>query len=363
MSVEKIFVTKSFTPPEEEYQKYVHRIFESSQFTNNGPLLKELEKQLKEYLCVEHLQFVTNGTAALQLALRGLGITQGDIITTPFSYVATTSAILWERCNPVFVDIDSNSLCLDPNKVEAAITPQTRAIMPVHVFGYPCDVEAIADIGKRHSIPVIYDAAHAFGCRYKGRSLLDYGDIATCSFHATKLFHTVEGGAVICHDDNINRIIDLAKRFGHHGDEHFQLGINAKASEFQAAMGLTNLPYLDKIIQNRKKAVNQYNALLDNTVWHPETPADLDYNYAYYPVIFKSEEELLKAQAKLEEDNIYLRRYFYPSLNTLPYLPTRQSCPISEDICPRIACLPLFYGIENSIIKRIVNSLLKIVGV
>ena len=358
MDSEPIFVTKSFSPPAEEYQRYVAQILASSQFTNNGPLLCELEGKLRDFIGVENLQFVTNGTVAIQLALRGLGITEGEIITTPFSYVATTSAILWERCSPVFVDIDPKTLCIDPNKIEAAITPKTRAILAVHVFGIPCDTDALADIGQRYGLPVIYDAAHAFGCIYKGKSLLSYGDVSTCSFHATKLFHTIEGGAVICRDTEVHKRVDLAKRFGHTGDNHICLGINAKASEFQAAMGLCNLPRVPEIIADRRRSVELYDSLLGNVVTRPAIPADTVYNYAYYPVIFDSEQTLLTVKSALEAQNIHLRRYFYPSLNTLPYLPTRQSCPISEDVSLRIACLPLFYGLNEVQLRNICTIIL-----
>lgn len=350
---DRINVTRSYSPPAEEYQQYVSKILETSVFTNNGPYLQKLETELKDYLNVPHLQFVTNGTVAIQLALRALGITEGEIITTPFSYVATTSAILWERCSPVYVDIEPNSFCINPELIESAITPKTKAILAVHVFGIPCNTEAIADIGNKHGIPVIYDAAHAFGCVYKGKSLLSYGDVSTCSFHATKLFHTIEGGAVICRDEAVHKRADLAKRFGHTGDNHICLGINAKASEFQAAMGLCNLPHVPEIIADRRRSVELYDSLLGNIVTRPTIPADTVYNYAYYPVLFDSEQTLLSVKAALEAENVYLRRYFYPSLNTLPYLPTRQSCPISEDVSLRIACLPLYFRMEDNLINDI----------
>lgn len=358
MTSDPVYVTKSFTPPEEAFQGYVHRIFATSQFTNNGPLLQELTEKLRDFLGVKYLQFVTNGTLAIQLALRELGITEGEVITTPFTYVATTSAILWEHCEPVYVDIDPRTLCIDPNKIEAAITPRTRAILPVHVFGIPCDVEAIAEIGRRHGIPVIYDAAHGFGCVYKGKSLLDYGDASTCSFHATKLFHTIEGGCIICHDESVNRKVHFAKQFGHSYDEHVQLGINAKASEFQAAMGLCNLPCVPEIIADRKRNVLLYDELLAGFLQRPEIPAGTEYNYAYYPVIFPSEDALLRAGVALEVENIHFRRYFYPSLDTLPYLTKKQSCPLSDDIARRIACLPLFYGLEEETVGKVASLFL-----
>lgn len=350
-----IFVTQSFSPPVEEYLRYVQQILKSRQFTNNGPLLRELEDKLRDCLGVKYLQFVTNGTLALQLALRGLGITEGEIVTTPFTYVATTSAILWEHCEPVFVDIDPRSFCIDPERVEAALTPKTRAILAVHVFGVPCDVRALEDLGKRRGIPVVYDAAHAFGVEYLGRSLCAWGDVATCSFHATKLFHTIEGGCVVCHDSEIHDKIDLAKRFGHKGDVHYSLGINAKASELQAAMGLCNLPWLSRIIEDRRRASNYYSEGLRDRIERPRLPEGVNYNYAYYPVVFRDEKDLLNVAAALKEENIHLRRYFYPSLNTLPYLESRQKCPISENVASRIACLPLYYGIETAVLDKIIE--------
>lgn len=354
---EPIFVTKSFSPPVDDYQRYVTRILTTCQFTNNGPLLCELEAKLRDFIGVKNLQFVTNGTVALQLALRGLGITEGEIITTPFTYVATTSAILWERCTPVYVDIDPQTLCIDPNKIEAAITPRTRAILAVHVFGIPCDVDALADISQRYGLPVIYDAAHAFGCEYNGRALLSYGDISTCSFHATKLFHTIEGGCVICRDAEVHKQVDLSKRFGHNYDTYVCLGINAKSSEFQAAMGLCNLPHVPEIIADRHRCVELYDQCLEGRFARPTIPSGTKYNYAYYPVLFRSEADILTAKAALEQQNIHFRRYFYPSLNTLPYIPTWQECPISEDIAVRIACLLLFYGLEEDTIFKIAEIL------
>jgi dTDP-4-amino-4,6-dideoxygalactose transaminase len=350
--VSKIFVTKSFLPPKEEYFSYISKTWDNGILTNGGPLLLELEEKLRDYLEVKNCQFVTNGTIALQLALDGLGIKEGEVITTPFSYVATTSSILWERCEPVFVDIERDNFTIDVKKIEAAITPNTRAIMAVHVFGYACDVEKIEKLAEKHNIKVIYDAAHAFGVRYKGKSLLDYGDVSTLSFHATKLFHTVEGGACIAKDDKVNARIDLSKRFGHHYNDFIQVGINGKNSEFHAAMGLANFPYIEHIIESRRKISELYDKLLDGLVQLPKKQKDLEYNYAYYPVVFKSEKTLLKVFDVLAAEYIFPRRYFYPSLNNLPYV-KKQSCPVSEDISPRIACLPLFVGLEHSVVEKI----------
>ncbi len=357
--MERINVTKTFLPPLEEYEQYLKQIWASDHLTNYGPLLKELEKQLKAYLHVKHFHVVSNGTMALQLALRALDITEGEIITTPFSYVATTSAILWERCEPVFVDIRPDTLCIDVEKIEAAITPRTKAIMPVHVFGNPCDVEAIASIAKKHSLKVIYDAAHAFGATYKGKSLLDYGDITIGSFHATKLFHTIEGGGIVARDKAVHDKIELMKRFGHNGDDHLAMGINAKASEFQAAMGLCNLRYIDEIIRKRRAVVETYDRLLKDAFQKFTPNKDLQPNYGYYPILFENGRDLLKKTEALAKKNIFPRRYFYPSLNTLPYLKTVQSCPISEDIASRILCLPLHADLREEDIKIICEVLKK----
>lgn len=355
--MEAINVTKSFLPPLEEFQAYVEQIWNRGHLTNQGPLLKQLESEIAAHLKVKNPHFITNGTLGLQLALRSLGIMSGEIITTPFSYVATTSSILWEHCKPVFVDIEPDSLCIDPGKIEAAITKKTRAIMPVHVFGNPCDIEKIEAIAAKHNLPVIYDAAHAFGVQYKGKSLLDYGDVSMCSLHSTKLFHTIEGGLLIAKNKLVGSKIEHVKKFGHVGDEHIMLGINAKASEFQAAMGLCNLKYVQSLIKDRKRASEHYDSLLKTHFERPSLREGTVYNYAYYPILFKSEKALLKAFEKLKTENIFPRRYFYPSLNTLPYIKQKTDCPVSEDVSSRIACLPLFNGIEEKVINKIAGVL------
>jgi len=351
--MDRINVTKTFLPPLEDYQRYVEQIWERDQLTNQGPLLIELQKKLESYLKVPNLHMVTNGTLALQIAIRALDMPEGEIITTPFSYVATTSSILWEHFEPVFVDIEPNTFCIDAAKIEAAITPKTRAIMPVHVFGFPCEVEKIDAIAQKHNLRVIYDAAHAFGVEYKGHSLSSYGDASILSFHATKLFHSIEGGAIITPDQSLSDKVELMKRFGHNGDEHYMLGMNAKASEFQAAMGLCNLTYMEDIIKKRRAVTDLYNELLTDKVQKPVVPADTAYNYAYYAIVMETEAQLLGALQSLENLNIFPRRYFYPSLNTLPYLRAAQSCPVSEDISRRIMCLPLYVGLEDEIVRKV----------
>ena len=352
-TTEKIFVTKPYLPPKEEYYSYVDRIYETGHLTNEGPLVKELERKLSDYLGVENFQYVTNGTIALQFALKAFGIEDGEIITTPFSYVATTSSILWERCKPVFVDIEPDNFTLDVSKIESAITEKTKAIMPVHVFGYACDVDGIQKIADKYGLKVIYDAAHAFGSEYKGKSLLSYGDVSTLSFHATKLFHTVEGGACITKDKEVSDRLSLIKRFGNIGEEHYCPGINGKQSEFHAAMGLANFAHIEEIKQRRKTISEYYDELLEGRLGRPKTQSGLEYNYAYYPVLFKTEEELLRVFAALNEQEIYPRRYFYPSINKLSYLDEYKPCPVSENISSRIACLPLYFELRTENIEHI----------
>jgi len=255
-------VSKPFMPPIDEYNLLIAELWETKWLTNNGVYVRELEQRLETYLQVPSLHFVSNGTLALQLALQALDI-KGEVITTPFSFVATTTAIIWENCEPVFVDIDPSTLCIDTDKIEAAITKKTTAILATHVYGIPCDVEKINEIAKKYDLKVIYDAAHAFGVQYKGKSLLKFGDFSTLSFHATKLFHTVEGGAVV---NNVGHKLDsklqLLRSFGFKGDDYIMAGINAKNSEFHAAMGLCNIKYIDKIISERKKITEIYDEVL-----------------------------------------------------------------------------------------------------
>lgn len=354
----EIFVTKTFLPPKEEFNDYINKIWHAGLLTNQGPLLKEFESRTRAYLGVANFQFVANGTLALQLALRAIDIQPGDeIITTPFSYVATTSAILWERGVPVFVDIDDRTLNIDPYKIEAAITPKTKAILAVHVFGIPCNTEAIKVIADKHNLKVIYDGAHAFGVKSYGTPILSFGDISTCSFHATKVFHTIEGGGLISNDDKLAHNIELQKRFGHNGDEHIMLGINAKANEFQAAMGLALLPYIDTILQERKRVHMRYMNGIDAKIYRLQDIEDtLDYNFAYFPVLCKDTTHREKVIEALEKKGVHPRRYFYPSLNTLPYV-SYVDCSVSENIADRILCLPIYPELGNEQIDKIVAIL------
>ncbi len=349
----KINVTKTFLPPKEEYFEYLRRIWDGGQLTNQGPVLLELEEELERYLRVENLHFVTNGTLALQLAIRALGLEQGEIITTPFSYVATSSAILWEGFTPRYVDIEPETYCIDSEKIEEAINKETRAILAVHVFGFPCNIKGISAIAKKHNLKVIYDAAHAFGVKYEGKSIFNQGDISISSFHATKLFHTIEGGCVVAKSKAMSKKVDLLKRFGHNGDSHLMLGINAKATEVQAAMGLCNLKYIDDIIKERKKLTKLYTNLLPKSCTLSSGLEDAGHNSAYLPILLDSEKKLSEVVQRLNRDGIYPRRYFYPSLNTISYIRSNDKCPISEDISKRILCLPLYSGLKKQTIKKI----------
>lgn len=350
-----INVTKSYLPPLSEYSKMIDSIWQNYHLTNRGPLANKLEKDICEKLKLNNLLFVSNGTIAIQLAIKALNIT-GEVITTPFSYVATTNSLLWENCTPVFADISDKTFCINPDKIEALITPKTTAILATHVYGIPCDVEKIEQIAAKHNLKVIYDAAHAFGVEVNGKAIFNYGDVSTCSFHATKLFHTIEGGSITTKDADILKTITLYHSFGHVGDEYFTQGINGKNSEFHAAMGLCNIPMLDVLMSAREKHSNHYTSLLSKSIiTRPEVPANTKYNYAYYPVVFDSEATLLKAKETLFKNEVNTRRYFYPSLNNLPFLTEHYSCPVSEDISKRVLCLPMYYDLESADIERICN--------
>lgn len=308
------------------------------------------------------MHFVSNGTVALQLAIKALNLS-GEIITTPFSFVATTTAILWENCTPVYVDIHPETLCIDADNIEEKITEKTSAILATHVYGIPCDVEKIEKIAKKYNLKVIYDAAHAFGVKYKGKSILKYGDISTLSFHATKVFHTVEGGGIVNNSgSHIDDRISQLKNFGFQDNRSLMEGINGKNSEFHAAMGLCNLKYVNSNLSKRKKLDDTYNHLLHPSIVAIKRKDNVEYNYSYYPIILESEELLLEAMNLLKENNIQARRYFYPSLNNLPYIQAEGICPISEDISKRILCLPLYTNLPIEDVERIstlINSVVR----
>ena len=354
-------VTKSFLPPITEYMAQLERAYKNEWLTNRGELVLELEGKLRTYLALQDSQILitNNGTIPLQIALKLLG-KGGEIITTPFSYVATTAAIAWENCTPVFVDIHPEYLTIDERKIEAAITEKTTCILATHVFGNPCNVEVIEAIAQKHHLKVIYDAAHCFGVQYRGKSIFEYGDVSTCSFHATKLFHTGEGGAIFSKEKQLFDKIYYSHNFGHDGPLAFHgLGINGKISELQAAMGLAVLPHMERIMEARRELVSFYNEHLDFVqIKKIKIREDTLWNYSYYPILFKHEEALLAAQQRLNDRNIFPRRYFYPALNKLPYVaPT--ACPNSEDIAARVLCLPLYVGLQEKDLKNTVREIVR----
>jgi dTDP-4-amino-4,6-dideoxygalactose transaminase len=350
-----INVAKVFLPPIDEYKALVQRAWDKEWLTNRGELVLELEQKLRDHLDVPYILIMNNGTIVLQIALKLLG-GGGEIITTPFSYVATTAAIVWENCTPVFVDIDPNFLTIDETKIEAAITSKTTAILATHVFGNPCNIEAIEAIAKKHDLYVIYDAAHCFGVKYNGKSVFGFGDVSTCSFHATKLFHTGEGGAIFSNDEKLRAKIHYSHNFGHNGPTDFHgLGINGKISELQAAMGLAVLPYIDYIVAARKKVIDSYNGTLDFSRMRTMVIREnTDWNYSYYPVVFETEEKLLAVQDALNQKNIFPRRYFYPSLNNVAYS-NGAPMPVSESVASRVLCLPLFVGMTDGVVTSIIE--------
>lgn len=352
----RINVVKSFLPPKEEYLAYIDKIWDSNWLTNNGPLLLELEAKLSSYIGNEHLMVVTNGTVALQIAIKALEL-EGEIITTPYSYCATTTSIVWENCKPVFVDINASDFNINADLIEEKITDKTQAILATHVYGNPCDLAKIEDIARKYNLKVIYDAAHTFGVKVDGKSLLNFGDISTCSFHATKVFHTIEGGSITCNDKALFQKMRLYRSFGHINDDYFSMGINGKNSEVHAAMGLSNLPHLEMIIENRKTVSAWYDEVLnfDKISTAKSKAINLEYNYAYYPVVFESLEKTNEVIEKLNEEEIYPRRYFYPSLNKLDYAKSNDNCPISESVVNRVLSLPLYPDLAKEDVIRISN--------
>ncbi|OIN60785.1 DegT/DnrJ/EryC1/StrS family aminotransferase [Arsenicibacter rosenii] len=348
-----INVTKSYLPDLDEFTGYLKGIWERTQLTNDGPLARELEAKLSEFLGVKHVKFCTNGTVVLQMALKALNIT-GEVITTPFSYCATTTAIMWENCTPVFADVRPEDYSIDPEKIIPLITEKTQAILATHVYGNACQIERIQEIAEQYNLKVIYDAAHTFGATYNGKALMSYGDLATCSFHATKVFHTAEGGCIVTDNDEMAEKLHLYRSFGHRYDDYYSIGINAKNSEIHAAMGLCVLPKVPELIAARKQVSELYSDTLDfSLMTRPALHPAVGYNYAYYPVVLESEALLLEVREALNKEEIFPRRYFYPSLNTLPYIVDKQSCPVSEDIALRALCLPLYPGLEEADVQRI----------
>ena len=338
-----IYVTRTYLPPLEEYTKLLEEVWASGFVTNNAPLLQRLEREVAAHLGLNSMAIVSSGTLALVLAMRALDL-RGEVITTPFSYVATAAAVCWERATPVFADIDPNTFCIDPREIERRITSCTTGIVATHVFGNMCDVEAIKALADKHHLHVIYDAAHSFGVRYKQRPAFAYGDISATSFHATKLFHMVEGGALATSSEELMERLRWMRNFGHDNRGGITgLGINGKNSEFHAAIGLTVLRRVDSLIAQRTQVANIYDGVLqDAPVQFQRIESDMEYNYAYYPVVFESAKVREKVESELLRNGIAARRYFSPSLNLLPYVKAA-SCPVAERIANTILCLPLHH--------------------
>ena len=355
-----INVTKTYLPNKEKYHSYIDRIFDSGWLSNNGSLLQELEQRLADHLGVKHLICVANGSLALQVAYKAMNL-QGEVITTPFSFSATTSTLAWEGLKPVFADIDLNTFNLNPKNIESLITENTSAILPVHVFGNPCEVEAIQTIADKHKLQVVYDAAHSFDAEYTNKdkstqSVLNYGDISTISFHATKLFHTIEGGAVITNNDELAEKIRMMINFGITGPTTIEsIGTNAKMNEMEAAMGLCVLDEIGIIKTERQLIWQMYQKELSGLVQFQQWNSNSQNNYAYAPVLFESESKLLIVEEKLKENKILPRRYFRPSFDTLSYLQSTQNCELSRDIADRILCLPIYPGLSKANVTKIIE--------
>lgn len=369
MSEKKIYVTNPFLPPLEEFLPYLEQIWEKKWLTNNGEFHRRLEEELADFLGVKHLCLFTNGTLALIVALQALRIT-GEVITTPFSFVATTHALWWNNIHPVFADIDPDFFNLDPKKVEAAITPRTTAILPVHVYGNPCPVDQYQQLADKYGLKIIYDAAHAFGVKKDGMSVLNFGDLSILSFHATKVFHTFEGGAIICHDEKMKKRIDYLKNFGFANEVTVvQPGINAKMNEFQAAMGLLNLKYVDRVVAARKQVAEFYRNRLKDIpgITILQDIPGVEHNYAYFPMLVdadkfgKSREELYQ---QFRANNILVRRYFYPLISNLPIyqaLPsaTKENLPVANRIAEKVLCLPIYHELNQDELETIVSIIEK----
>jgi dTDP-4-amino-4,6-dideoxygalactose transaminase len=352
-------VTKTFLPPIEEYIEQVQRAYNNGWLTNRGELVRELEDKLTHYLGLKESKILclNNGTIPLQIALKLLG-KGGEIITSPFSYVATTAAIVWENCTPVFVDIHPEYLTIDETLIEAAITEKTTCILATHVFGNPCNIEEIDRISKKYNLKVIYDAAHCFGVEYNGKSIFEFGDISTCSFHATKVFHTGEGGAIFSKDEELFKKIKLSHSFGHINDDYFLLGVNGKMPELSAGLGLVNLKYQNDIFSKRSKIVEKYNTQINFKEFRTIQLREFSmWNFSYFPLIFENENQMFKIKNKLEAKGVFPRRYFYPSLNLLPYVLKKQININSEKISKSIICLPLYFELNDIELNLIISTI------
>lgn len=359
-----IFVTQPFLPPLEEFIPYLQQIWESKWLTNCGPFHMQLEEALCEYLGVKHISLFTNGTLALVTALQSLRIT-GEVITTPYSFVATSHSLLWNGIKPVFVDIDPNTLNLDPTKIEAAITPQTTAIMPVHCYGHPCDVDAIQKIADNYNLKVIYDAAHAFGVQDTHGSILRHGDLSVLSFHATKVFNTFEGGAIICHDAKTKQRIDHLKNFGFVDEVTVVApGINGKMSEINAALGLLQLKTIEQAIQKREALDKRYRDTLAGVkgICCLSAAAEKTANYSYFPILVQQDYPLSRdaLYQKLQDNGIHARRYFYPLISDFPMyrgMPSaaQSNLPVAGKAASEVICLPIYPDLSNDQLDNILE--------
>jgi len=360
---EKITVTKPFLPPREEFEQYVDEIYAADWLTNNGPLSQRLEAELKKFLGADNVSLMVNGHLALEVALKGLGI-RGEVITTPFTFASTTHALTLNGITPVFCDIRADDLTMDPNAIEPLITERTTAILPVHVYGHPCDTDKIEAIARRHGLKVIYDAAHTFGVKKNGHSLACCGDVSMFSFHATKLYHTIEGGALIYGDSALTRIFNAYKNFGIEGEERVDyVGGNAKMNEFQAAMGLANLPYVPALIAERRAITELYRAQLAGipgiTMFYPDRETGVEYNYAYLPILvdegrFGESRDALYEQ--LKENNIFTRRYFWPIVPDFGCYREKHAAdalPVARRAGAQVLCLPIYNGLAPEKILKI----------
>ncbi|MDE6295913.1 MAG: DegT/DnrJ/EryC1/StrS family aminotransferase [Muribaculaceae bacterium] len=364
-----ITVTSPLLPPLEEFLPYLQDIWERKWITNNGKYHKELEQKLCEYLGVEYISLFTNGTLPLITALQALDIRRGEVITTPYSFVATSHSIWWNGLKPVFVDVDPDTGNINPELIEQAITSQTRAIMPVHVYGNPCDVDAISDIARRHDLKVVYDAAHAFGVEVDGKSILNAGDISTLSFHATKTYNTIEGGALVCHSAEMKQKIDYLKNFGFAGETSVVApGINSKMDEIRSAYGLLNLRHVDAAISRRKEVANAYRDALSDVHGIRLMPqrSDVKYNYSYFPIFIDADRYGMTRDElyfKMKEQNVLGRRYFYPLISDFePYreLPSAApvNLPVATCMADQVICLPMHHTLTEGDIERILNIIL-----
>jgi len=361
-----LYVTQPTLPPLDEFVEYLKEIWESKLITNMGPFHKLFEEALAKYLGVEYISLFANGTLALITALQALRIT-GEVITTPYSFVATTHSLWWNNIKPVFVDIEPKFFNLNPENIEAAITPKTKAIMPVHVYGNPCKIDEIQYIADKHGLKVIFDAAHAFGVTINGKSIMHYGDLSVMSFHATKVFNTIEGGAIVCHDPKTKERIDYLKNFGF-ADEItvVEPGINAKMNELQSAYGLLQLKYVDEYINKRRIVTNYYRSELSGIpgIRFNEDMVGIRHSYTYFPILIDSEEfgqKRNKVYERLKKNNIFCRRYFYPLISNMTTYKefdssNQENLPIANKISNQVICLPLNPYIE----KKDVNTLCKI---